>query len=71
MAEIMDDGERDSIVNSLNNELHILKEQLRERDCELVKLHREIHKLKVRKGGLNRVGIERERERVWERDQKL
>ncbi|TDG49870.1 hypothetical protein AWZ03_003646 [Drosophila navojoa] len=43
MAEIM---EPDSIINRLNNELHMLKEQLRERDCELVKLHREIHKLK-------------------------
>ncbi|EDW03449.1 GH10498 [Drosophila grimshawi] len=38
--------ERAAILTSLNNEVITLKELLRERDSEIIKLHREIHKLK-------------------------
>ncbi|XP_030384055.1 cGMP-dependent protein kinase, isozyme 1 [Scaptodrosophila lebanonensis] len=38
--------DRDLQVNSLQNELHALKELLQARDNELIKLRREIHKLK-------------------------
>jgi len=48
MARVLDDRERDAIVSSLHNDVLALKELVENRESELVKLHREIHKLKVR-----------------------
>lgn len=48
MARALDDQERDAIVSSLHNDVLALKELVQNRESELVKLHREIHKLKVR-----------------------
>lgn len=50
MAMGLDDEERDAIVNRLQNDVHTLQELVRNRESELIKLHREIHKLKVRGG---------------------
>ncbi|KAL7742421.1 hypothetical protein ACLKA6_019052 [Drosophila palustris] len=46
MARALDDQERDAIVSSLHNDVLALKELVQNRESELVKLHREIHKLK-------------------------
>ncbi|XP_022221505.2 cGMP-dependent protein kinase, isozyme 1 isoform X2 [Drosophila obscura] len=46
MARVMDDREREAIVQTLHKDVQALKEMVRNRESELVKLHREIHKLK-------------------------
>lgn len=51
MAMGLDEEERDAIVNSLQSDVQTLKDLVRNRESELIKLHREIHKLKVRGGG--------------------
>lgn len=48
MAMGLDEEERDAIVNSLQSDVQTLKDLVRNRESELIKLHREIHKLKVR-----------------------
>lgn len=50
MAMGLDEEERDAIVNSLQSDVQTLKDLVRNRESELIKLHREIHKLKVRRG---------------------
>lgn len=45
---MMTDREREAIVSNLTKDVLALKEMVRSRESELVKLHREIHKLKVR-----------------------
>ncbi|EDW77681.1 uncharacterized protein Dwil_GK24624 [Drosophila willistoni] len=42
----MNDRERDGLISSLHNDVLALKDLVRNRENELVKLHREIHKLK-------------------------
>jgi len=49
-AAMMSDRERESIVSNLTKDVQALREMVRSRESELVKLHREIHKLKVRVG---------------------
>lgn len=46
----LSDREREEIVRTLTRDVQSLKEMVQCRESELVKLHREIHKLKVRKG---------------------
>lgn len=46
----LSDREREEIVRTLTRDVQALKEMVLCRESELVKLHREIHKLKVRKG---------------------
>ncbi|KAH8374341.1 hypothetical protein KR200_007470 [Drosophila serrata] len=43
---MMSDREREAIVSNLTRDVLALKEMVRSRESELVKLHREIHKLK-------------------------
>ncbi|KAH8279576.1 hypothetical protein KR018_002159, partial [Drosophila ironensis] len=45
-SERMDDRERELIVTNLMRDVQSLKDMVRSRESELVKLHREIHKLK-------------------------
>ncbi|XP_016945519.2 cGMP-dependent protein kinase, isozyme 1 [Drosophila suzukii] len=45
-AAMMSDRERESIVSNLTKDVQALREMVRSRESELVKLHREIHKLK-------------------------
>lgn len=58
MAMGLDDEGRDAIVNSLQSDVQTLKDLVRNRESELIKLHREIHKLKVRMRELSRNGGE-------------
>ncbi|XP_017132529.1 cGMP-dependent protein kinase, isozyme 1 isoform X1 [Drosophila elegans] len=46
MASAMTDREREAIVANLTKDVQSLREMVRSRESELVKLHREIHKLK-------------------------
>lgn len=47
-AGMLTDREREAIVSNLTKDVQALREMVRSRESELVKLHREIHKLKVR-----------------------
>ncbi|XP_033149443.1 cGMP-dependent protein kinase, isozyme 1 [Drosophila busckii] len=42
----MDEREREAIISGLESDVQMLKEQVQNREIELIKLHREIHKLK-------------------------
>ncbi|XP_034099957.1 cGMP-dependent protein kinase, isozyme 1 [Drosophila albomicans] len=46
MARGFDPRDQDALVHELHNDVLALKEMVESRECELVKLHREIHKLK-------------------------